>query len=380
MKLETALIHAGEPRPGWGGAVAMPIFQSSTFLYQPGAGYHDIRYSRLSNTPNHEALHRKLAALEGTESALVTASGMAAISAALLSVLRTGDHLLAQEGLYGGTHDLLTGDFPQLGIEVSFVDGEDRSAWAAALRKTTRAFYCESISNPLVRVADLEGVASFSRSNGLISMIDNTFATPIGLRPTSLGFDLILHSATKYLNGHDDLIAGAVMGSSERISSVKHKLDHLGGSMDPHACFMLHRGLKTLAVRFDRQCATALQIARYLEQHSAVSVVNYPGLEGHPQYLRVRSLLARPGAMLSFELEGGVTAADRFFKRIQLPLVAPSLGGVETLVTRPALTSHVGLSPDERRRIGIADGLIRMSVGLEAADDLIADLASALST
>jgi cystathionine gamma-synthase/cystathionine gamma-lyase/cystathionine beta-lyase len=240
MKLETALIHAGEPRPGWGGAVAMPIFQSSTFLYQPGAGYHDIRYGRLSNTPNHEALHRKLAALEGTESALVTASGMAAISAALLSVLRTGDHLLAQEGLYGGTHDLLTGDFPQLGIEVSFVDGEDRSAWAAALRKTTRAFYCESISNPLVRVADLEGVASFSRSNGLISMIDNTFATPIGLRPTSLGFDLILHSATKYLNGHDDLIAGAVMGSSERISSVKHKLDHLGGSMDPHACFMLH--------------------------------------------------------------------------------------------------------------------------------------------
>src|SRR5229473_4726367 len=290
MKLETALIHAGEPRPRWGGAVAMPIFQSSTFLYEPGAGYHDIRYGRLSNTPNHEALHRKLAALEGTESALVTASGMAAISATLLSVLRAGDHLLAQEGLYGGTHDLLTRDLPQLGIEVSFVDGEDRSAWAAAVRKTTRAFYCESITNPLVRVADLEGVASFSRSNGLVSMIDNTFATPIGLRPTSLGFDLILHSATKYLNGHDDLIAGAVMGSSERISRLKHKLDHLGGSMDPHACFMLHRGLKTLAVRFDRQCATALQIARYLEQHPGVSLVNYPGLERHPQYLRVRAL------------------------------------------------------------------------------------------
>ena len=383
-RLDTRSIHAGEPRPRIGGAVTMPIFQSSTFEHGGQGGYDDVRYLRLNNSPNHDVLHRKLAALEGGEAALVTGSGMAAISAALLTVLRPGDHVLAQRTLYGGTHELLTGMLARWGVQHDFVDAADSSAWGAALRPTTRAFYVEALTNPLLEVADLPAVARFARDRGLVSMIDATFATPVLLRPIELGFDLVLHSATKYLNGHSDLVAGAVIGSAERVEQVRHTLNLLGGSLDPHACFLLHRGLKTLGVRVRQQCATALAVARVLHEHPRVRRVCYPGLPSHPGHERAAAVLRGGfGAMLSFELEGGVQGevaeAERFVSRLRLPVDAPSLGGPETLVTRPSLTSHAGLDPQVRRGLGISDGLVRMSVGLEDADDLIADLQQALS-
>ena len=378
MRPDTLLVHAGEPRPRAGGAVAMPIYQSSTFEETEARGYHDIRYARLSNTPSHDALHGKLAALEGAEAALATASGMAAISAALFSNLKAGDQVLAQEGLYGGTHDLMTRDLPRLGIEVRFVPGDDPAAWRKSIGPRTRVFYLESMTNPLVRVADLPAAAAFARERGLVSIIDNTFATPLAFLPIRHGFDLVAHSATKYLNGHNDLIAGALMGSAARVREAKRTLDHLGGSLDPHACFLLQRGLKTLGVRYRQQCATALQVARFLEAHQAVARVNHPGLQSHPNHARAKELFAHFGAMLSFEPKGGVDAAERMFSKLSLPLHAPSLGGPETLVTRPAASSHVGLAPEERARIGIAEGLVRVSIGLEAVEDLIEDFDRAL--
>lgn len=378
MRPDTLLVHAGEPRPRNAGAVAMPIYQSSTFEETEARGYHDIRYARLSNTPTHDALHGKLAALEGAEAALATASGMAAVSATLLSLLHVGDHLLAQEGVYGGTHDLLRRDLPRLGITVSFVPGDDPAAWREAATQRTRLFYLESITNPLIRIGDLEAAAAFAGERDIVSVVDNTFATPLGFQPLRHGFDLALHSATKYLNGHNDLIAGAVTGSAARVREVKRTLDHLGGSLDPHACFLLQRGLKTLGVRFRQQCATALAVARFLEKHPAVARVNHPGLESHPQHARARKLFAHFGAMLSFEPKAGAEAAERMFSRLRIPLHAPSLGGPETLVTRPAASSHAGLSPEERAQSGISDGLVRVSIGLEAQEDLIEDFDRAL--
>jgi cystathionine beta-lyase/cystathionine gamma-synthase len=379
-RLDTQLVHAGEPEPRYGGAVTMPVFQSSTFEYGGQGRYDDVRYLRLSNSPNHEVLHRKLAAIEGGEAALVTSSGMAAISAALLTVLRPGDHLLAQRTLYGGTHDLVTETLVRWGVHHDFIDAEDPRDWAAALRPTTRAIYVEALTNPLLEVADLPAVARFAREHGLVSLIDATFATPVLLRPIALGFDLVLHSATKYLNGHSDLVAGAVIGRARLVEDVRHTLNLLGGSLDPHACFLLHRGLKTLGVRVRQQCATALRVAQALHAHPRVTRVCYPGLPEHPGYARAKELLRGGfGAMLSFELDGGVAATERMFARMRLPIDAPSLGGPETLVTRPAQTSHAGLDPEVRRRLGIGDGLVRMSVGLEDADDLVADLQQALS-
>ena len=374
--IETKLIHAGEPRIG--GAVAMPIFQSSTYLQQGDTGYHDIRYIRLNNTPNHLALHEKLAALENAEAALVTASGMGAISTALLTVLSSGDHLLAQNCLYGGTYDFVTKDLPKLGIAVDFIDGDDPAGWSAKLRPNTRAIYMETMANPLLQIADLKTVVALACKHGLVSMIDNTFASPINFRPAEWGFDLSLHSCTKYLNGHDDLVAGAVIGRAALVQEIKHKLDHLGATLDPHACFLLHRGIKTLAVRMRQQSESTLQIAAFLDQHPAITRVNYPGLENHPAHQRARELLDGFSAMLSFEIKGEAAAAKKLLERLTLPIVAPSLGGVETLITRPAITSHAGLSPAERQRLGIADGLIRVSVGIENTGDLIADFEQAL--
>ena len=247
--IETQLVHAGEPLPRIAGAVEMPIFQSATFEYAGEGSYHDIRYLRINNTPSQLALHAKLAALEGGEAALVTASGMAAISTTLLTVLAPGDHLLAQSGLYGGTHDLVNGEFPRLGIERDFIDADRPDSWAALLRPNTRAIYVESMTNPLLEVADLEGVVRFAREHGIVSIIDNTFATPINFRPLAAGFHLCLHSASKYLNGHADIVAGAVIGDGATIENIRHRANHLGGSLDPHAAFLLKRGLKTLALR-----------------------------------------------------------------------------------------------------------------------------------
>jgi cystathionine beta-lyase/cystathionine gamma-synthase len=377
-QMETKLIHAGEPVPRIQGAVSMPIFQSSTFEYAGETSYHDLRYIRLNNTPNHLALGQKLAALENAEAAVVMSSGMAAITTTLLTFLSTGDHFLAQPCLYGGTHDFLTKDLTSLGISFDFIDGDDPDSWEQKLRPNTRVFYVETMTNPLLQVADLQAVSAFARAHDLVSMIDNTFASPINFRPAEWGFDLSLHSATKYLNGHSDIVAGIVIGRAGLVEQVTHKLNHLGGSLDPHACFLLHRGMKTLAVRMRYQNESAFKIAGYLESHPAVRSVNYPGLEGHPNHHRACALFDGFSGMLSFELKGGADEADRFIQNVALPISGPSLGGVETLITRPATTSHSGMSPEDRRASGISDSLIRLSVGLEATEDLIADFERAL--
>ena len=378
-QIETKLIHAGEPKPRIMGAVSMPIFQSAMFEYAGETSYHDLKYIRLNNTPNHAALHEKLAALENAEAALVTASGMAAISTTLLSVLSSGDHLLAQDCLYGGTHDFVTKDLRTFGISYDFIDANDPESWKKKLRPNSKAIYVETITNPTMQVADHKAVVEFAKAHGLVTLIDNTFASPINFRPSEWGFDLSLHSCTKYLNGHSDIVAGAVIGRAELVSRVKERLDHLGGSLDPHACFLLHRGVKTLALRVRYQNNSALKIAKFLDDHPAVEKVNYPGLETHPQHARAGELFDGFGGMLSFELKGGAEVARRFIENTTLPIRAPSLGGVETLLTLPVKTSHSGMSPEDRKALGITDGLIRMSVGIEATEDIIEDLEHALA-
>ncbi|MFQ5795763.1 MAG: trans-sulfuration enzyme family protein [Candidatus Bipolaricaulia bacterium] len=376
--LETKLIHAGEPDPRINGAVSMPIFQSAMFEYAGETSYHDLKYIRLNNTPNHAVLHQKLAALENAEAALVTSSGMAAISTTLLTVLSSGDHLLTDECLYGGTYDFITKDFATFGISFDFIDCGDPDSWKRKLRPNTKAIFVETITNPLMQVADLKAVVEFARTHGLISLIDNTFASPINFRPPEWGFDLSLHSCTKYLNGHSDIVAGAVIGHADLIETITHKLNHLGGSLDPHACFLLHRGMKTLAIRVKYQNESGLKIAKFLDGHQAIEKVNYPGLESHPGYQRAGELFDGFSGMLSFELKGGVETAERFIQNTTLPIVAPSLGSIETLITRPTTTSHAGLSPEDRQRMGVSDGLIRLSVGIEATEELIEDFEQAL--
>jgi cystathionine beta-lyase/cystathionine gamma-synthase len=379
-RLDTRAIHAGEPSPRHAGAVAMPIYQSATFeANDDDLSYHDIRYARLSNTPNHIALHEKLASLENAEAALVAASGMAAISTAILSVVSSGDHLLVHKVLYGGTHDFVVKDLPALGVTHDVIDATKPETWKAKLRPNTKAIYVETMTNPLLEVADHSAVVAFARQHGLISLIDNTFASPVNYRPPEHGYDLSLHSATKYLNGHSDLIAGAVIGSRKLVEKIRVKMNHLGGSLDPHACFLLHRGIKTLAVRVRFQNESALKLARFLSQHPAVSQVMYPGLEDHPQHARARELFDGFGGMVSIELRGGLEAAKRMLKKVRLAINAPSLGGVDSLICRPAAMSHAGLTRQERAASGISDSLIRISVGIEATEDLIDDFNSALA-
>ena len=380
QRFETRVIHAGEPEPGIGEPVVAPIFQSATFVFdEDGSAYDDVMYVRLSNTPTHDLLHQKLASLEGAEAALVTASGMAAISTALLTFLHQGDHVLVQDCLYGGTHGFVNDDLPGWGISVDVFDPTDPASWEAKLKPETRVMYAETITNPLIQVGELDAIAAFGRKHGLVTMIDNTFASPVTFRPAEHGFHLSLHSATKYLNGHTDLAAGAVIGDNALVEKVRHCLNHLGGHLDPHVCFLLNRGIKTLSVRVRQQSANALSVAEFLDGHEAVHTVNYPGLPSNPQHRRAAQQLDGFGAMLSFEVKGGTDVARQFMQRVQLPKVAPSLGGVESLITRPATTSHAGMSPEARAAAGVTDSLIRLSVGIEAPEDLIEDLSQALA-
>ena len=377
-RLATRAVHAGEPEPRIEGAVSMPIFQSATFETAGEESYDAVRYVRLNNTPNHQALHAKLASLEGGEAAVVASSGMAAITTTLLALLARGDHLLALEGLYGGTHTFVTRDLAEFGIGHDLMDGNRPGTWSALLKPSTRAIYVETITNPLMQVPDLEQVVRFARDHGLVSIIDSTFATPVNYRPLESGFDLVVHSGTKYLNGHSDLAAGAVIGSRELVRRMTHRLNHLGGVLDPHACFLLHRGIKTLVLRVRQQNENALELARFLEAQPAVDGVNYPGLATHPQHGRARRMFSGFGGMLSFDVRGGVEAADSLLNRLRIPRSAPSLGGVETLITRPATTSHAGVPPEERMRMGISDSLVRVSVGIEDAEDLAEDFEQGL--
>ena len=376
-RLETKAVHAGEPHIN--GSVTVPIFQSAMFETFGEENYHNVRYIRLNNTPNHLALQEKLAALENAEAALVTASGMAAITSSLMTVLSHGDHLLIQEELYGGTHDFVTKDFAHIGLTYDLIDSNDPGSWESKMNSNTRAIYVETMANPLMVVPDLKAVVNFARSHKLISLIDNTFASPVNFRPIEHGFDLSLHSCTKYLNGHSDIVAGAVIGRADLVEKVKKKVDHLGGTLDPHTAYLLQRGVKTVFLRVRYQNESALKIAKFLQSHPAVSRVNYPGLETHPQHQRAKQLFDGYSGMLSFELKGGVEAAESFLKKATLPLIAPSLGGVETLLTRPATTSHAGLTPHDRARMGVSDALIRMSVGIEATEEIIEDFQHALA-
>lgn len=377
-RLDTKLILGGEPNPRIVGAVTMPIFQSSTFVSAGGDSYDTMRYIRLSNTPNHDVLHDKLAMLENADSALVTASGMAAISTALITLLKPGGHLLAQNVLYGGTLGLLGEQFPDLGLSSDFIDGTDPASWEAKLKPETKAIYVETISNPLMGIPDLKAVVDFAKKHNIISMIDNTFASPVNFRPAEWGFDLSFHSGTKYLGGHSDIVAGAIIGRKDLVREIFVNLKYFGGSLDPHACFLLHRGLKTLGVRVRQQNENALVLARFLEEHPAIAEVKYPGLESSPDHERAKEFLDGFGGMLSFDPGGGADAAVKIMERVEIPIVAPSLGGVESLLSRPATTSHLAVPPKERTALGISDGLIRMSVGIESIDDLVDDFRQAI--
>ena len=377
--METLAVHGGERRPGPEGSVVFPIYQGTVYSVEPGTGYHDIPYIRLSSTPSQRYLHDKLAALEGAEAAVATASGMAAVTTTLLSILRAGDHLLAGDCLYGGTHDFLTHHAADLGWRHSFVDLHRPETWAAARTPQTRVFLIETITNPLMRVGLLRQIAEFGRREGILTVIDNTFASPVNFRPLAAGFDLCFHSATKYLGGHSDLVGGCVMGRAELVDRVRVTLNHYGGSLDPHTGFLLARGIKTLALRVRANNDNAMALAGFLAGHPQVAAVNYAGLASHPDHAHAAELLSGFGGMLSLRLRGGEGAAEALLDAVRLPFVAPSLGGVETLITRPAITSHAGMRPEDRERIGITADLIRVSCGIEGTQDLIADFDQALA-
>ena len=376
--MQTVAVHAGERRPGPEGSVVFPIYQGTVYQMTPGTPYHDIRYLRLSSTPSQAYLQDKLRVLEGAEAALATASGMAAITSALLTFLKSGDHLLIADGLYGGTHDFVTQHARELGWTYTAVDPHRPETWAAATNPKTRLFYVEAIVNPTMRVPRLREIVQFAKSAGLLTIIDSTFASPVNFQPLAAGFDLVVHSATKYLNGHSDIVAGCLMGREAEITAIRRTLNHYGGSLDPHAGFLLARGIKTLALRVRAHNENAMALAQFLSTHPHVEHVSYPGLPSHPDHAQAAGLFSGFGGMIATRLRGGVEAADRVLSALELPAVAPSLGGVETLITRPSTTSHAGMNPADRQRLGVSDDLIRISCGIEAAEDLVADFRRAL--
>jgi cystathionine beta-lyase/cystathionine gamma-synthase len=374
---ETQLVHAGEP-PQVDRSVTLPIFQTSTFRYEGEGNYHDIRYQRLNNNPNQLAVSDKLAVIEGAEKGVSMASGMAAISTTLLALVGAGGELLSQEDLYGGSRYFFDGQFKDFGRTTQYFSLDCVDKLAEKITPKTRAIYMESISNPTMRVADLVKVARLANDRGILAIIDNTLCSPFNFRPIEIGFDVVLHSATKYLNGHSDIVAGAVVGSEKNMRRVLETLNLLGGCLDPHACFLLQRGMKTLGLRVARQNETALALAKDLQKHPRVRQVNYPGLPESFGHSTARELFRGFGGMLSFVLDTDSAGTEAFFSRLTIPAKAPSLGGVESLVTRPAMTSHCGLSQKERDSQGIVDSLVRVSVGIEDFDDLARDFRQAL--
>jgi len=384
-KPATVAIHTGLERHGVGTEVGLSISRTSNFTFRnteemkrwaEGKSKAYI-YTRYGN-PTLSVVEEKLAHLEGGEAAIVTASGMAAISSTLLAHLSAGDEVIASTQLYGGTYRLMRDTLPRLGIRVHQV-GCDLEGVDALVNARTRALYVESPTNPTLRLVDLEKAARLARKHGLLAFVDNTFATPLLQRPLGLGFDAVLHSATKYLGGHSDIIAGAAVGSGKLIHEVREMVIHLGGSMDPGAAFLLDRGIKSLAVRMARHSENAMAVAKFLERHAKVARVHYPGLKSHPDHALARRQMRAFGGMMAFDLKGGLAAARRFCDRVRLFLVAASLGGVESLVILPAYTSHYNMSEAELAKAGVTPGTVRVSVGLEDADDLVADLKQALA-
>jgi cystathionine beta-lyase/cystathionine gamma-synthase len=373
MAKATQCVHAGTIPDRIHGGVNSPVYTSSSFRYLDAA---ENVYPRYFNTPNQRAVVEKLRALEGTEGGVLFGSGMAAISTTLLTFLGPGDHLVVQRDIYGGTHHLVTAELPRLGIEHTFT-GNAPEELEAAIRGNTQLVYIETPSNPLLRVTDVAAVAAVARARGILTAIDNTFASPVNQNPAAMGIDLVLHSGTKYLGGHGDLCCGALLCSSALASRVLGSAYGLGGSLNAPACALLERSLKTLAIRVERQSRNALSLALHLAGHPRVVRVHYPGLPTHPGHDIARRQMRGFGGMLSFQLD---PRADprRFLARLSLIAPAVSLGGVDTIICAPAATSHVKLSPAERAELGIDDGLMRLSVGIEDVDDLVADLDAAL--
>ena len=376
----TSAIHAGEPEGRPGEPVVAPVVRSSTFHSPPSAGADaggPLRYSRYGNNPNQESVAAKIAALEGTEAALALASGMAATAMTLLSVAEQGDHIVASRHLYGATGVLLAEELPRRGIATTFVEPSDPAAWRTALRPRTRVVLIELPTNPTLKVFDIEPARRAADEAGAILAADVTFATPVNLRAAEHGVDAVIHSATKYLGGHSDLIAGAVAGSRELIAGVARMMKLYGPSIDPETAWLLERGIRTLPVRMERHNRSAQALAEWFTGVPGVRQVVYPGLESHPDHACAARLLDGYGGMLAIVLDGGAHAADRFCATLKLAAVAPSLGGVETLVSQPRITSHVDLQPAERAALGIDDGMIRISVGLEDLADLKTEFATA---
>jgi cystathionine beta-lyase len=374
MKKETQCVHSGTIRDKITGGVNSPIFTSSAFDY---LDREQIAYPRYFNTPNQGAVVEKVCALEGTEDGVLFSSGMAAISTSILAFAGAGDHVVMMDELYGGTHALATDEFQRLGIEYTFT-ATDADDICKAVKQNTRVVVIESPTNPLLSVIDIRKVAKFCQSRNVVTIIDNTFATPIYQNPVGLGIDIVVHSGTKYLGGHSDICCGIAVTTKERAARIRAVARNLGGSLNAQTCSLLERSLKTLAIRVERQTENAGSIAPWLEDNPLVRRVYYPGLASSPYHELAKSQMRGFGPMLSFELDDAKIDPDKFIRGLRVIAPAVSLGGVESTICAPAVTSHAKITADERTRIGIADSLLRLSVGIEHADDLIEDLEQAM--
>jgi cystathionine beta-lyase/cystathionine gamma-synthase len=378
----TEAVRGGTDLTKKNGPLSTPIYQTSTFEVtdmqeQVRATPTDSFYTRYGN-PTHTVAENAIAELEGADAALLFSSGMAAITTSILALVQAGDHIVAQRDIYGGAIKFFSKWLPKLGIETTFVDTNDIEQHARAIRPNTKILYVESPTNPTVRVVDLEKIAALARKHGLITAIDSTFATPINCRPAEWGIDLVLHSGTKYFGGHSDLICGVAAGRHDLIEQIHQARTTLGGCMDPHGAFLLLRGIKTLAIRVERQNESALRIAEFLKQHPNVARVHYPLLKEHPDYATAKKQMAGAGGVLSFEVKGGGADACHVAEALHLFTLAPSLGGVDSLVTIPVLTSHYMVDLELLKKTGVTEQMIRLSVGIEHVEDLIADLEKGL--
>ena len=377
LGLSTVAVTGGASHGDADTPVVQPLVQSANFIQEIGTA-DGLRYPRYGNAPNAEVLQKRLAMMEGAEAGIVLASGMGATACALLALLRPGDHLLASNWVYGGTRLLFTQEFATMGIDVTLVDPMETRAWRKRMRKETRAIFVESPVNPTCRVLDLRPISYLTKEGGLALVVDSTFASPVNFRPLEHGADVVIHSATKYLNGHHDVLSGVVLGTAPYIEEVRQKMVVWGQSPDPFACWLLERGLKTLDVRVSRQNENARRIAEWCHDRKEVRHVHYPGLEDHPDHEVARTFLDGFGGMLANELVGGARSTERFLRRLRLIKHAPSLGGVDSVVSEPRFTSHSHLTSEERAALGVPDGFLRVSIGIEHVDDLIADIEQAL--
>jgi cystathionine gamma-synthase len=375
---ETEAVRGGTELNKKNGPVSTPIYQTSTFEVtdneqQLRATHTDMFYTRYGN-PTNTVAESAIAELEGAGSALLFASGMSAISTSILALVKSGDHIVAQRDIYGGATKFLTQWLPKFGVDTTLVDTTDYEQHARAMRPNTKILHLESPTNPTLRVVDLKRVSALAREHGVITLIDSTFSTPINCRPIEYGIDLVMHSGTKYFAGHSDLICGVVAGRRDLIETIHATRTTVGCNMDPHAAWLLLRGIRTLALRVERQNESALRVAQFLKGHPKVRSVSYPFLEGHPQRALAMEQMRGGGGVLSFEVEGTGEDARRFSETLELFTLAPSLGGVDSLVTIPVITSHAMIRPEEREKIGVTEQMVRLSVGIENVEDLIADL------